>query len=64
MSLFDDDLPKKSMATHIVGSDLSLMSVDELTAHINILQVEIQRLEVEREKKSMGRKAAESLFRS
>lgn len=62
MSVFDEDLPQKQGATHIVGSDLTLLSVDELTARINILTGEIERLEREREKKSAGRKAAESLF--
>lgn len=64
MSIFDGDLPQKPSATHIIGSDLALLSVDELTARINILTAEIERLEQEREKKSAGRKAAESLFRA
>ena len=63
MSLFDDDRPKPP-PTHVIGSDLSLLSVDELTARMHILQTEIERLEAERVKKSAGRKAAESLFRS
>jgi len=64
MSVFDEDLPKQPATTHVVGGDLSLLSVDELTARIAILQTEIERLETERNKKSAGRKAAESLFRS
>ncbi|KQO75686.1 DUF1192 domain-containing protein [Rhizobium sp. Leaf262] len=64
MSVFDEDLPKQPATTHVVGGDLSLLSVDELTARIAILQTEIERLETERHKKSAGRKAAESLFRS
>lgn len=63
MSLFDDDRPKPP-STHIVGSDISLLSVDELTARMHLLQTEIERLEAERVRKSAGRKAAESLFRS
>ncbi len=63
MSMFDDDRPKKP-AAHEIGSDLSLLSVDELTVRIALLQAEIGRLETERTKKASGRLAAENLFRS
>jgi len=63
MSLFDDDRPQKPRA-HEIGSDLSLLSVDELSNRIEILQAEIARLEDEKKKKSVGREAAENLFRS
>jgi uncharacterized small protein (DUF1192 family) len=62
MSLFDDERPKKKIA-HEIGSDLSLLSVDELTARIDLLKQEITRLEAERQKKDASRSAAESLFR-
>ncbi|MCJ8150560.1 DUF1192 domain-containing protein [Shinella sedimenti] len=62
MSLFDDDRPKKKIA-HEIGSDLSLLSADELTARIDLLKQEIARLEAERQKKDASRSAAESLFR-
>ncbi|XUY26255.1 DUF1192 domain-containing protein [Agrobacterium sp. rho-8.1] len=64
MSVFDDEPLKQQATTHVIGGDLALLSVDDLTARINVLQDEIKRLEVERDKKSAGRKAAESLFRS
>ncbi len=64
MSIFDEDLPQKQNTTHIIGADLTLLSVDELTARINFLSAEIERLEGEKEKKSAGRKAAENLFRT
>lgn len=63
MSLFDDDRPQKPVA-HEIGSDLSLLSVDELSNRIDLLQAEITRLEEERQRKSDGRLAAENLFRS
>jgi uncharacterized small protein (DUF1192 family) len=63
MSLFDDDRPKKPIP-HEIGSDVSLLSVDELKARIALLQAEIARLESACEDKASGRKAAESLFRS
>ncbi len=62
MSRFDDDRPKKKIA-HEIGSDLSLLSVDELTARIDLLKQEITRLEAERQKKDASRSAAENLFR-
>ncbi|UNK38784.1 DUF1192 domain-containing protein [Shinella sp. H4-D48] len=62
MSLFDDDRPKKKIA-HEIGSDLSLLSADELTARIDLLKQEIARLEAERQKKDASRSAAENLFR-
>ena len=63
MSLLDDDRPQKPVA-HEIGSDLSLLSVDELSNRIDILQTEITRLEEERKRKSAGPLAAENLFRS
>ena len=62
MSLFDDDRPQKKTA-HEIGSDLSLLSVDELAARIDLLRAEIERLESEKTKKGASRSAAESLFR-
>ncbi|MGA1803814.1 DUF1192 domain-containing protein [Rhizobium sp. HT1-10] len=63
MSLFEDDRPKKPSA-HEIGSDLSLLSVDELKSRIALLQAEIERLTAACESKASGRKAAEGLFRS
>ncbi len=62
MSLFDDDRPQKKTA-HEIGSDLSLLSVDELAARIDLLRAEIDRLESEKTKTGASRAAAESLFR-
>ena len=62
MSLFDDNRPQKKLV-HEIGSDLSLLSVDELTQRIALLTEEIARLEAERTRKSASRSAAEGLFR-
>ena len=62
MSLFDDDRPVKK-TVHEIGSDLSLLSVDELSARIDLLRAEIERIESEKAKKGASRSAAESLFR-
>ena len=62
MTLFDDE-PVKKPSQHVVGCDLSLLSVDELNERIQQLKGEITRLEAEREKKSSGKQAAEALFK-
>jgi uncharacterized small protein (DUF1192 family) len=63
MSFAEDDRPKKKVA-HEIGADLSMLSVDELKARVEILKSEIARLEAEAAKKASGRAAAENLFRS
>ena len=55
MSIFDDDRPQPPSA-HEIGSDLSMLSVDELKNRIALLKSEVAA-------KASGRKAAESLFR-
>lgn len=63
MSLFDDEAPKRKLS-HEIGCDISLLSADELTARIGLLEAEIARLSGERESKQKGRAAAENLFKS
>lgn len=62
--MFDDDRPAKKTTTHEIGSDLSLLSADELSARIALLLAEIERLEQERTRKQAGRLAAQNLFKS
>ncbi len=62
MSLFDEDKPVKK-TVHEIGSDLSLLSVDELRSRITILRDEIARLDTEIAAKSSSRNVAESLFK-
>lgn len=62
MSIFDDE-PEKKPVSHEVGSDLSLLSVDELKERIELLGEEILRLEAEMTAKQSSKTAAESLFR-
>lgn len=62
MSLIDDDRPKKKIE-HEIGSDLTLLSADELSARIGLLEAEIARLAVEKQKKMQGRAAAEDFFK-
>jgi uncharacterized small protein (DUF1192 family) len=63
MSLFEDDRPKKKLS-HEIGTDLSLLSVDELDSRIALLAAEIARLEQEKKSKSASKAAAASLFKA
>ncbi|HWK96554.1 MAG TPA: DUF1192 domain-containing protein [Pseudolabrys sp.] len=63
MAVFDDDdRPKKKIA-HEIGQDLSLLSVDEITARIGLLQEEIKRLEADKAQKHAKRAAADQFFK-
>lgn len=62
MSIFGDE-PEEKPVAHEVGSDLSLLSVDELKARVELLREEITRLEEEMSDKEKSKNAAESLFR-
>ncbi len=62
MSVFDDDVPKKTVV-HEIGCDLSLLSVDELEARISLMKEEIERLKEDIVGKSASRSAAEDLFK-
>jgi uncharacterized small protein (DUF1192 family) len=58
----EDDRPKKKVA-HEIGQDLSLLSVEELTDRIALLQDEVDRLQAAREKKRASRSAADQFFK-
>jgi uncharacterized small protein (DUF1192 family) len=62
MAVFDDE-PAKPSPVHVIGQDLSLLSVAELSERINQLREEIVRLEGELNAKDHTRSAAEALFR-
>jgi uncharacterized small protein (DUF1192 family) len=58
----EDDRPKKKVA-HEIGADLSLLSVDELKARIELLKEEIARLEADIGNKHAKKAAADSFFK-
>lgn len=62
MTLFDEDRPTRKTA-HDIGQDISLLSVDELKARVELLRAEIARLEAEAVAKGASRAAADSLFK-
>ena len=63
MSLFDDDVPRKSAGGAVtVGEDLSRLSEEELSERIEALTAEINRTQKELEQRSNIRNAADAFF--
>jgi uncharacterized small protein (DUF1192 family) len=63
MASDEDDRPRKA-AAHEIGQDLSMLSVEELTARIALLKGEIERLESAAARKRASRDAANDVFKS
>jgi uncharacterized small protein (DUF1192 family) len=63
MAIEDDDRPRKKI-THEIGQDLSLLSVEELTERIALLNSEIERLQQAAAKKLASKDVANSIFKS
>lgn len=60
----DDELKARPKPPeHVVGQDLSALSVHELQERIQLLRAEIARLEADMAAKQSSRSAAESVFR-
>jgi uncharacterized small protein (DUF1192 family) len=49
---------------HVPGEPLDALSVDELTARMELLRAEIERLEAARAKKTASRAAADAFFKA
>ncbi|MBV9076270.1 MAG: DUF1192 domain-containing protein [Methylobacteriaceae bacterium] len=58
-----DDRPKPK-PVHVVGSDLSALSLHEIDERIATLEAEIERLRAEARRKESSREAASAFFRS
>ena len=58
----EDDKPKKKIA-HEIGQDLTLLSVQELEARVQLLRDEINRLEADMTQKRASRSAADAFFK-
>jgi uncharacterized small protein (DUF1192 family) len=58
----DDDRPKKKIV-HEIGQDLTLLSVAELNARIQLLRDEMARLEADIRNKQASRSAADEFFK-
>lgn len=59
----DDETPLPAPTTHLLGQDLSRLSIEELDARIALLKSEIVRLEQAMSTKQASREAAEGVFR-
>ena len=58
----EDDKPKKKIS-HEIGQDLSLLSVEELAARVQLMHDEISRLEADMTNKRASRSAADQFFK-
>jgi uncharacterized small protein (DUF1192 family) len=63
MAIEDDDKPRKKI-THEIGQDLSLLSVEELSERMALMNSEIERLQTAMAKKLASKDAANSFFKS
>ena len=61
-ALEEDDRPKKK-PVHEIGQDLALLSVEELSDRISLLNDEVVRLRAALEKKCASRSAADQFFK-
>jgi uncharacterized small protein (DUF1192 family) len=58
----DEDRPKKKLV-HEIGQELALLSIEELSERIALLESEIERLETALTKKQASRSAADQFFK-
>ncbi|HZT25535.1 MAG TPA: DUF1192 domain-containing protein [Pseudolabrys sp.] len=63
MPLIDDDEKPKKKVMHEIGQDLTLLSVEELRARVQLLHDEINRLEADIAQKRASRSAADQFFK-
>jgi uncharacterized small protein (DUF1192 family) len=63
MAIEDDDKPRKKI-THEIGQELSLLSVEELTERIALMNSEIERLQAAMARKRASKDAANSFFKT
>jgi len=61
-ALEEDDRPKRK-PVHEIGQDLALLSVEELTDRISLLNDEVARLQAALERKRASRTAADHFFK-
>jgi uncharacterized small protein (DUF1192 family) len=59
----DEDVPVRKKVLHEIGQDLSLLSVEELSERIRLLQEEIVRLDAARSSKRASRTTADQFFK-
>ena len=63
LATMDEDLPIKKKVVHEIGQDLALLSVEELSERIKLLENEIARLDAARTQKRASRAVADRFFK-
>jgi uncharacterized small protein (DUF1192 family) len=63
MAAIDEDDRPKRKPVHEVGQDLSLLSIEELSDRIALLNDEVTRLQAALEKKRASRSTADQFFK-
>ncbi len=63
MGILDEDDRPKPKTTHEIGQDLTLLSVEELQARVQLMHDEINRLEADIASKNATRAAADQFFK-
>ncbi|MEM1047552.1 MAG: DUF1192 domain-containing protein [Pseudomonadota bacterium] len=61
--MFDDETAPVQKSDHVVGQDLSTLSLEELEERIALMRSEIERLEREIQAKRSTAEAANSVFK-
>ena len=59
----EEDAPIRKKVVHEIGQDLALLSVEELSERIKLLEDEIGRLDAARTKKRASRTVADQFFK-
>jgi uncharacterized small protein (DUF1192 family) len=62
VSLSDDE--PRHPQTHVLGQDLSALSLADIDERVEQLQAEVERLQAERRRKQAAQAAADNFFRS
>jgi|APFEC2959095171_1045051.scaffolds.fasta_scaffold18200_1 uncharacterized small protein (DUF1192 family) len=60
---FEEERPRPLPAAHVIGQDLSVLSLDELAERTALLRAEIVRLEAAMAAKRASAAAADAVFR-
>lgn len=61
---FGEELVRPKPETHLIGQDLSALSIDELQERVDLLSREIERLHQARQKKQSSKSAADAFFKA
>ncbi len=61
---FGEELVRPKPEAHVIGQDLSTLSIDELQERIAMLSGEIDRLQQARQQKQASKSAADSFFKT